>query len=54
MNVGKAIGPDSILVEIEKSLGEKGLEWITNFFTRIRVMPKATTTIGELHCLVTQ
>jgi len=35
MKVGKAIGPDSIPVEIYKSLGEEGLEWLKNFFNVI-------------------
>jgi len=32
MKVGKAVGPDSIPVEIWKSLGEEGLDWLTNLF----------------------
>ena len=31
MKVGQAIGPDSIPVEIWKSLGEERVEWLTNF-----------------------
>ena len=35
MKVGKVIGPDNISMEIWKSLGEEGLEWLTNFFNVI-------------------
>jgi len=35
MKVGKAVGPDSIPVEIWKSLGDEGVEWLTNFFNVI-------------------
>jgi len=35
MKVGKVIGLDNIPVEIWKSLGEKGLEWLTSFFNVI-------------------
>jgi len=40
MKVGKAIGSDSIPMEIGKSLGEKGVEWLMDFF---RVILKTTT-----------
>jgi len=33
--VGKVVGPDSIPVEIWKSLGEEGIEWLTVFFNVI-------------------
>jgi len=35
MKVRKVIGPDNISMEIWKSLGEEGLEWLTNFFNVI-------------------
>jgi len=35
MKVGKTDGLDSIPVEIRKSLGEKGVEWLTDFFNVI-------------------
>ena len=35
MKSGKAIGPDSIPVEIWKSLGEDGVAWLTDFFNVI-------------------
>jgi len=35
MKVEKAVGPDNISIEIQKSLGEKGLEWLTSFFNVI-------------------
>jgi len=35
MMVGKAVGPDNIPVEIWKSLGEEGVEWLTDFFNVI-------------------
>ena len=35
IKVGKAVGPDSILVEIWKSLGEEEAEWLTHFFNVI-------------------
>jgi len=31
MKVGKVVGPDSIPVEIWKSLGEEGVKWLTDF-----------------------
>ena len=31
MKSGKAVGPDSIPVEVWKSLGEDGVAWLTNF-----------------------
>jgi len=35
MKVGKPVGPDNILVEIWRSLGEEGLEWLTKFLSVI-------------------
>jgi len=35
MKVGKAVGPNSIPVEIWKSLGEEGIEWLTDLFNII-------------------
>jgi len=35
IKVGKAVGPDSITVEIWKSLGEEGVEWHTDLFNVI-------------------
>jgi len=35
MKVGKAVGPDSIPVEIWKSLGEECVEWLTDLFNVI-------------------
>ena len=35
MTNGKIEGPDQILVEVRKCLGEKGLEWLTEFFNVI-------------------
>jgi len=35
MKSGKAVGPDSIPVEIWKSLGEDGVAWLTHFFNAI-------------------
>ena len=35
MKSGKAVGPDSIPVEVWKSLGEEGVTWLTNFFNVI-------------------
>jgi len=32
MKSGKAVGPDSIPVEVWKSLGEEGVAWLTGFF----------------------
>ena len=32
MKSGKAVGPNLILVEIWKCLGEKGLDWLTELF----------------------
>jgi len=35
MKVGKAVGPNCIPVEIWKSLGQKGIGWLTDFFNVI-------------------
>ncbi|EYB83113.1 hypothetical protein Y032_0342g3027 [Ancylostoma ceylanicum] len=35
MKVGKAAGPDGVPVEVWKSLGELGLQWLTTFFNNI-------------------
>ena len=35
MKSGKAVGPDSIPVEVWKSLGEDGVAWLTDFFNVI-------------------
>ena len=35
MKSSKAVGPDSILVEVWKSLGEDGVAWLTDFFNVI-------------------
>ena len=35
MRVGKAIGPDGILGEIWRYLGEEGIRWLTDFFNAI-------------------
>ncbi|EYC05888.1 hypothetical protein Y032_0079g1241 [Ancylostoma ceylanicum] len=35
MKVGKAAGPDGVPVEVWKSLGELGLQWLTTFFSNI-------------------
>ena len=35
MKSDKAIGPDSIPVEVWKSLGEDGVAWLTDFFNVI-------------------
>jgi len=40
MKVGKAVGPDCILVEISRSLGEEGIRWLTDFFNVIRKTAK--------------
>ena len=35
MKRGKAVGPDDIPVEVWKCLGQRGIEWLTNFFNDI-------------------
>ncbi|EYC16299.1 hypothetical protein Y032_0034g2914 [Ancylostoma ceylanicum] len=35
MKVGKATGPDGVPVEVWKSLGEPGLQWLTKFLNNI-------------------
>ncbi|EYC21322.1 hypothetical protein Y032_0019g3752 [Ancylostoma ceylanicum] len=35
MKVGKATGPDGVPVEVWKSLGEPGLQWLTKFMNNI-------------------
>ena len=31
----KAVGPDNILIEAWRGLGEEGIQWLTNFFNVI-------------------
>ena len=43
MRSGRTLGPDSIPIEIWRSLGEEGLHWLTKVFNRIimtRKMPE--------------
>ena len=43
MKSGKAVAPDSISVEVWKSLGEDGVAWLTDFFNvifKIAKMPQ--------------
>ena len=35
MKKGKAVGPDNILVETWKSLGDEGIDWLTKLFNSI-------------------
>ena len=35
MKFAKTVGLDSIPLEIQKSLGEEGIEWLTDFFNVI-------------------
>ncbi|KAM7490942.1 hypothetical protein LguiA_033863 [Lonicera macranthoides] len=35
MDSGKAVGPDSIPIEVWKGLGDKGIGWLTRFFNKI-------------------
>jgi len=35
MSSGKAVGPDNIPIEVWKSLGDKGIAWLTNLFNEI-------------------
>jgi len=42
MSTGKAVGPDNIPIEVWKSLGDRGIVWLTNLFneiTRTKKMP---------------
>ena len=47
MKVGKTDGLDSIPVEIWNSLGEKGIEWLTDFFN---VILKSAMMLQEWRC----
>ncbi|KAL5135334.1 putative RNA-directed DNA polymerase from transposon BS [Glycine soja] len=43
MSNGKAVGPDNIPIEVWKTLGNRGLEWLTKLFNEImrsKRMPK--------------
>jgi len=40
MKSGKAVGPDSIPVEVWKFLGENGVAWLTDFFNVILKIAK--------------
>jgi len=40
MKSGKTVGPDSIPVEVSKSLGEDGVAWLTDFFNIIYKIAK--------------
>ena len=35
MSNGKAVGPDNIPIEVWKTLGDRGLEWLTEHFNEI-------------------
>jgi len=35
MSSGKAVGPDNIPIEVWKSLGDRGIVWLTNLFNEI-------------------
>ena len=35
MSSGKAVGPDNIPIEVWKSLGNRGIVWLTNLFNEI-------------------
>ncbi len=35
MKVGKACGPDGILIEVWKCLGDMGVAWLTKLFNKI-------------------
>jgi hypothetical protein len=35
MDNGKAVGPDNIYTEVWKSLGDRGIRWLTNHFNEI-------------------
>ena len=35
MSNGKAVGPDNIPIEVWKTLGDRGLEWLTKLFNEI-------------------
>ena len=35
MSTGKAVGPNNISIEVWKSLGDRGIVWLTNFLTRL-------------------
>jgi len=43
MKSGKAVGPDSIPVEVWKSLGEDGIAWLIDFFNVILKTAKIAT-----------
>ena len=40
MSNGKAVGPDNIPIEVWKSLGDRGIVWLTNFFNEIMTTKK--------------
>ncbi|KAL5172704.1 Craniofacial development protein 2 [Glycine soja] len=44
MSNGKAVGPDNIPIEVWKTLGDRGLEWLTELFNEI--MRRALETHG--------
>ncbi|QHN83560.1 LINE-1 retrotransposable element ORF2 protein [Arachis hypogaea] len=35
MKIGRAVGPDNVPIEVWKSLGEKGINWLTKLFNEI-------------------
>jgi len=35
MSSGKAVGPDNVLIEVWKSLGDKGIVWLKKLFNEI-------------------
>ncbi|KAL5189467.1 Enoyl-CoA hydratase 2, peroxisomal [Glycine soja] len=58
MSNGKAVGPDNIPIEVWKTLGDRGLEWLTELFNEImrsKRMPeewrRSTSTMEAIYLL---
>ncbi|KAH1190658.1 Craniofacial development protein 2 [Glycine max] len=58
MSNGKAVGPDNIPIEVWKTLGDRGLEWLTKLFNEImrsKRMPeewrRSTSTMEAIYLL---
>jgi len=47
MSSGKAVGPDNIPIEVWKSLGDRGIVWLTKLFNEIMRMKKIRTSGDE-------
>jgi len=49
MSNGKAVGPDNIPIEVWKSLGDRGIVWLTKLFNEIMRTTKMPDQVEKKH-----